>query len=82
MGLINEETKHEYLAASFYVVERQAGETREAWRFVAIDIDGMERLTPREMRDLGRWLQQQGRRLGREYKSNGAPRAVADRGQG
>ena len=74
MGLVREETKHETLPAELMVVEREKRECREPWRFVELRVDDFHKLTPRELRDLGRWLQQQGRRLGREYKSNGAPR--------
>lgn len=76
MGIVREETKHETLAAEFMVVEREPRETREPWRFVALRVDDFEKLTPREMRDLGRWLQREGKRLGREFKSNGSPRAA------
>jgi hypothetical protein len=74
MGLIREETAHATLEASFMVVEREPGETRRPWGFVALRVDDLgEPMTPRELRELGRWLQQQGRRLGREYRNNGAP---------
>lgn len=76
MGIVREETKHETLAAEFMVVERDPCEAREPWRFVELRVDDLEKLTPREMRDLGRWLVREGKRLGREFKSNGAPRAA------
>lgn len=76
MGLIREETKHDSLDAELVVVERRGGEFMDPWRFIELRVDGFEKMTPKQLRNLGRWLQQQGRRIGREYKSNGAPRAV------
>lgn len=76
MGVIREETQHEFLAAELMVSERGQGETRDPWRFISLRVDDMEDLTPTELRELGRWLVREGRRLGREYKSNGAPRAA------
>lgn len=78
MGVIHEETSHELLGVSFTVDEREKGSCREPWRFVSLEIDSMESLTPKELRELGKWLVSQGKRLGREYKSNGAPRAMAN----
>ncbi len=57
------------------VSERQEGEVRDAWRFVSVGMDGFENLTPTELRKLGKWLMQQGRRIGSEYKSNGVPKS-------
>jgi hypothetical protein len=34
----------------------------------------MERMSPRELRELGRWLVKQGKRLGRQYTSSGSPK--------
>ena len=76
MGWVREEKKHETLPVELLVVEREKRETSEPWRIVELCVDDCGKLTPRELRELGRWLQQQGRRLGREYKSNGAPRAL------
>jgi|WetSurMetagenome_2_1015567.scaffolds.fasta_scaffold749300_2 hypothetical protein len=78
MGVIHEETSHEFLGVSFTVDEREKGSCREPWRFVSLEIDCMESLTPKELRELGKWLVSQGKRLGREYKSNGTPRAMAN----
>lgn len=74
MGVIHERSRHDGTGCELLVSERGAGETREPWRFVSMEFDSFERLTPTELRSLGKWLQQQGRRLGREFKSNGAPR--------
>ena len=79
MSIIHEETCHAHLKVEFSVSERTAGETRDPWSFVHLQIDSMIDMTPREMRNLGRWLIDEGRRLGREYKSNGAPRGVLER---
>lgn len=74
MALIHEETKHK-LGAQIMVSEREQGEVRDPWRFVSVEMDGFEKLTPTELRTLGKWMMQQGRRIGREYKSNGQPKA-------
>ena len=80
MGIVHEETSHEFLGVSFTVDEREKGSCRDPWRFVSLEVDSMESLTPKELRVLGKWLVSQGKRLGREYKSNGAPRAMANNG--
>lgn len=74
MGLIIEEIEHDNLGASITTVQREKGETRDPWHFVHLDVDSINRRTPKELRELGRWLIDQGRRIGREYKSNGARR--------
>lgn len=76
MSIVREQVRHADSGVELMVSEKVAGETREQWRFISLEIDGWGRLTPRELRDLGRWLQQQGRRMGKEYKSNGAPKAA------
>lgn len=75
MGLINEETKIEIAEATITVVEREKGEMTEPWKFISLDIDSMESLSPRELRELGKWLVKEGKRIGKEYKSNGAKRS-------
>lgn len=78
MGLIHEETSHDFLGVSFTIDEREKGSCRKPWRFISLEVDSMETLTPKELRELGKWLVSQGKRLGREYKSNGSPRAMAN----
>ena len=78
MGIMREEIEHPDFAARIEVVERQKGESVEPWRFVWFSMDGFDTMTPKELRELGKWLYQQGRRIGREYKSNGAPRAASN----
>jgi hypothetical protein len=80
MGIIHEQTRHEFLPAEVMVDERGERESREPWKCIHLEVDNMERLTPKELRDLGKWLQQEGRRIGRAYKSNGAPRGSGERG--
>jgi hypothetical protein len=75
MAIVHEELKHEYLPVSLMVSERQKGETIAPWAIVHCEVDGMERMTPSDLREMGYWLVKQGKRLGREYKSNGAPRS-------
>jgi len=74
MGLIREELTHPIGETELMVVEREKHECRDPWRFISLRMDSFSNLTPKELRELGKWLQQQGRRLGREYKSNGAPK--------
>ena len=76
MGICREETKHPDFPVSFMVVERKKDEFCEPWRIVDLELEFTgERFTPKELRELGRWLVQQGKRIGREFKSNGAPKA-------
>lgn len=75
MGLINEETRNEIAETTITVVEREKGEMTEPWKFISLEIDNMETLSPRELRELGRWLVKEGKRIGKEYKSNGAKRS-------
>ncbi len=72
MGFVTEEIAHDELSAVLTTVEKEAGETRDQWRFVELEIDRFERMTPRELRLLGKWLVKEGKRMGREYRSNGA----------
>ena len=74
MALIHEEIKHES-GVEIMVTERESRETREPWKCVSMDMGFSENLTPKELRALGKWLIQVGRRIGREYKSNGAPKS-------
>lgn len=75
MGLINEKTRNEIAETTITVVEREKGEMAEPWKFISLEIDNMETLSPRELRELGRWLVKEGKRIGKEYKSNGAKRS-------
>jgi hypothetical protein len=60
------------------VVERAKHECREPWHFVRLEIDSRNGyMSPKELRELGRWLMTEGKRLGKQYKSNGAPKAPA-----
>jgi len=74
MAYVTEQTKHEYFNVELTTVQRrpEAGEFIENWRFIEIDIDGFDRYTPKELRDIGQWLIDQGARIGREYNCNGA----------
>lgn len=74
MAIVHEETAHETLLVTITVTERVAGEERPAWEMIGLEYDSFERLTPKQLRQLGKWLMQEGRRIGREYKSNGAPK--------
>lgn len=75
MSIVHEQVGH-ISGVELMVSEKIPAETRDQWRFISLEIEEWVRLTPRELRELGRWLQQQGRRMGKEYKSNGAPKAA------
>lgn len=74
MGFVTEEIEHDELPVKLMTVERdkESGECREPWRFISLDFDLFTNMTPPELRQLGRWLVKEGRRIGKEYKSNGA----------
>ena len=79
MGIVVHEDSAMFgdLAVQVDVVKRQPGECSEAWKIINLETDGMERLTPKELRQLGRWLIEKGREIGKGYKSNGAPKSAA-----
>lgn len=74
MGIVNEEVSCEIIQASISVVQREDGESVDPWRFVCLKVDGFERMTPKELRKFGRWCMNEGKRIGQQYRSNGAPR--------
>lgn len=76
MGLIHEEVTHpEFENVELMIIQREAGECVEPWRIAELSINHRrERFSPKELRELGHWLIAEGKRLGREYKSNGAPK--------
>ena len=76
MGFVTEEIEHDELPVTLMTVEREDGETSEAWRFISLEFDHFERLTPPELRKIGRWLVQEGKRIGKEYKSIGAMKTL------
>lgn len=74
MAYVREETKHEDFPATLTVVQRrpETGECIPNWEFISLEWDGFQRLTPKQLRELGKWLVQEGKRIGKEYKCNGA----------
>ncbi|WP_157669327.1 hypothetical protein [Chitinibacter sp. GC72] len=82
MAYVREEKYHETLQVRLMVSEKTKEETREPWRFVSVEFDSMDRITPKELRELGKWLVAEGKRIGREYKSNGAPKQQPEQGNG
>jgi len=74
MSIVNEENTHEFLPVKVEVLERTKGEMTIPWKIIQVEIDNYECMSPPELRLLGRWLINQGNRIGREYKSNGARR--------
>jgi hypothetical protein len=79
MALVMEETQHEPTNVKVLVAQREDGETYEAWRIISVEMDGYERVTPQELRDLGRFLVRESKRIGREYTASGAHRNLQDR---
>lgn len=72
MGIIREANQEHGVVVE--VVERTKGEYPEPWRIIHLDFDGHYPVTPKELRELGRFLVKQGKRIGKEYTSKGARR--------
>lgn len=77
MARIHEQKRHDHLDVELMTSERQELEVRDPWHFINLRVNGTENLTPTELRALGLWLVNEGKRIGREYNSNGAPKANA-----
>jgi hypothetical protein len=75
MGIIREQLTNEIGKTEVAVVERTKRESPRPWEIVFLRIDDMGRMTPKQMCELGRWLQREGKRIGQQYKSNGAPKS-------
>jgi len=79
MALIHEETVHPDFGVELMVSERYGSEVREPWRIVSMSLEHFHQdMSPKELRELGRWLISEGKRIGREYKSNGSPKAAKE----
>lgn len=78
MAFVKEEIKHDVFDATITVLERESSEFSEPWNIISLEIDSFENCTPKELRKLGKWMVEQGKRIGREYKSNGAKRDISD----
>lgn len=74
MSIIHEETVHSALDAEITVSERTRGESIEDWYIVHLRVDGMDRMTPNDLCNLGRWLVEHGERIKREYTRAGKPK--------
>ena len=74
MGIIHEEIEFETYEATarLMIVEKEKGECVTPWANCMVEVDGFGRFTHKELQQLGRWLIREGKRIGREYKSNGA----------
>lgn len=79
MAFIKEEIEHDELNVTITVLEREKSEASEPWSIINIEVDNFENYSPKELRRLGKWLIEQGKRIGREYKSNGAVRSTDSR---
>lgn len=60
------------------VLEKEKNEYVEPWEIVNIELAFSVRLSPKKMRELGKWLINQGKRIGREYNSNGKKKKTKD----
>jgi hypothetical protein len=56
------------------VLERSKGEFVRPWAILSPDLGDLDRMTPKQLRALGRELIDIGRRAGREYTVSGKPR--------
>lgn len=74
MAIIHEEVFFDGAEVSIMVSERKKDEFREQWQIIGIDVSSFDNYSPKKLRELGRWLVKQGNRIGKEYKSNGAPK--------
>ena len=76
MGIIHEEIEFQTweTTARVVVIEKEKGECVSPWLICSVEVDGFGKLTPKELREFGKWLIKEGKRIGREYKSNGARR--------
>ncbi len=74
MAYVTENVKHDIYPAQLTTIQRrpETGECIENWRFIDVELDSFERYTPKELRELGQWLIDQGTRIGKEYNCNGA----------
>jgi len=70
MAIIQEQTYGEF--ARLEVLHYNEKGNYNPWKIISIEIDSMERLTPMEMRKLGKWLVKESKRLGKEYTASGA----------
>lgn len=75
MGNIKEISNHEEMSVCIIVSEKEDDEIMEPWRFCQLNVDSAEKFTPKELKLLGRWLVQEGTRLGRQYTSKGESRS-------
>lgn len=74
MAFINEEIEYEVFDASLTVSEREKSEFSNPWSIISLEVDNYGNCTQRQLVVLGKWLVSQGKRIGKEYNSNGAKR--------
>lgn len=73
MAFVTEEMRNDELHAEITTVNRTIDEDIEDWRFIRLEVDYCgDRYTPSELIALGKWFIEQGSRISREYKRNGA----------
>ncbi|MGE5623107.1 MAG: hypothetical protein ACM3WS_08130 [Bacillota bacterium] len=71
MSIVNEEIKIAEGAGRVMILERTKGEAVRPWAIISLDLGSISRMTPSELRTLGRELYAIGQRVGREYTSIG-----------
>ena len=76
MAFIKETIDHES-GAEITVLQRD-DEFYQPWKIISLEMESYETLTPRELRRIGKWLIDQSKRIGKEYKPNGAPKKTLD----
>lgn len=74
MAFIKEEIENEIFNTKITILEREKSEFSESWKIISMELDSFENCTPKQLRILGRWLIKEGKRIGKEYKSNGSKR--------
>lgn len=74
MSIVHEEQLHP-TGAEIMVTERVKGESIQDWEIVSLSFDHFSKMTPDDLCDLGHWLIEHGKRIKREYKKSGKPKA-------
>lgn len=77
MAFIRESIKNKILDAEIMVLEREKSEFYDPWHIISLEVDSIDgNITPKQLRKLGKWMVKEGKRIGKEYKSNGARRVL------
>jgi len=71
MAIISEEITSNILDARIQVLTRQTGEYYSAWEIISLEIDDMERCTPKQLKRLGEWMAKEADRIQKQYNAAG-----------